>query len=264
MNRLSQGHLNLLAHCPRKFQHVFLDRLQSPTSPEQQESLDWGQRFHQLVQQKELGLPLDGILAAEPQLARALAALAGATPAIALEVAAEDETCWRAAEHIRTLSLGSTGGKEEILLTVVYDLLAIAADGAQIFDWKTYRQPQEIAQLEADWQTRLYLYVLAETTEFAPEQLSMSYWFVRPPAPPQSATIAYDRVRHAATQQALRSLLADLATWLAAYRDRNEPFPQIPQESSLCQSCQFASRCQRVAPAPDWTAAIATTPEIEI
>jgi ATP-dependent exoDNAse (exonuclease V) beta subunit len=59
------------------------------------------------------------------------------------------------------------------LLTVIYDLLIEAEDNAQILDWKTYPQPKEQNRLAKDWQTRLYLYVLAETSDYLPEQISM-------------------------------------------------------------------------------------------
>ncbi|MFB2980373.1 PD-(D/E)XK nuclease family protein [Microseira sp. BLCC-F43] len=44
--RRSQGHLNLLATCPRKYQHRFIDQLGSPTTPKQQERLACGSLFH--------------------------------------------------------------------------------------------------------------------------------------------------------------------------------------------------------------------------
>lgn len=255
MNRLSQTHLKILASCPRKFQYVFLDRLQVPTSPQEQERLEWGSRFHQLMQQRELELPVAALLAADPAVApleTALSALAAALPAPAAS------PHWRAAEHVRTLQL------EDTLLTVIYDLLVVEKTQAAILDWKTYPQPQAVAQLAADWQTRLYLYVLAETLGLAPERLAMTYWFVRPPAPPQSATVPYDRSCHEATHEELQGQLAQLRAWTAAYRDRGEPLPQIPSTSSLCQSCQFATRCQRAVAAPDWPAAIAATAEVSL
>ena len=35
--RLSQGHLNLLAACPRKFQHSYLEQLNTPLDPKHEE-----------------------------------------------------------------------------------------------------------------------------------------------------------------------------------------------------------------------------------
>ncbi|MEO0946748.1 MAG: PD-(D/E)XK nuclease family protein [Cyanobacteria bacterium J06641_5] len=270
MNRLSQGHLNLLASCPRKFQHVFLDRLQSPPPTAQQERLEWGNRFHRLMQQRELGLPLEGLLAAEPQLSEALTASLSAIQAADPAAIGHGEATaqhWRAAEHTRTLCLegASAGGDGEVvLLTVIYDLLIVEPQRARILDWKTYAQPQQAVRLASDWQTRLYLYVLAETSDFSPAQLSMTYWFVRPPNRPQSTTIPYDADRHAATHRDLIHLRADLAARTVAYRDRGEPFPQVPLPSQLCQSCQFSNRCQRALATTDWAAAMEAAPEISL
>jgi hypothetical protein len=66
--RLSQGQLNLLETCPRKFQHIYLEQLGSPTTPEQQAHQAWGSRFHLLMQQRELGLPIEALMAADDQM----------------------------------------------------------------------------------------------------------------------------------------------------------------------------------------------------
>jgi len=60
--RLSQGHLNLLETCPRKFQHTYLEQLNSPANPEHEERQTLGSRFHLLMQQREMGLPINSFL----------------------------------------------------------------------------------------------------------------------------------------------------------------------------------------------------------
>jgi hypothetical protein len=59
----------------------------------------------------------------------------------------------------------------------------IADDLAQILDWKTYPKPQNRRWVEQNWQTLLYPYVLAETSDYLPEQISMTYWFVQSEQP---------------------------------------------------------------------------------
>ena len=66
--RLSQGHLNLLAACPRKFQHSYLEQLNTPLDPKHEEYQILGSRFHLLMQQREMGLPINNLLQADPQL----------------------------------------------------------------------------------------------------------------------------------------------------------------------------------------------------
>ncbi len=257
MKRLSQGHLNLLSECPRKFRYIFLDRLQVPASPEQQERLDWGNRLHQLMQQQELGLPALSLAKAadDASLATALEGLTAAVGAIA-------PSAWRAAERAFTLEFAG------VLLTAICDLAIVEPSRARILDWKTYPRPLSAERLAADWQTRLYLYILAETLAIAPESLSMTYWFVRPPTAPQSVTLPYDCERHGATHQDLQAIVSQFQGWLAAYCDperREAAFPQLPAPDARCQSCQFASRCHdKTNNAPDRAAALAATPEIEI
>ena len=153
--RLSQGQLNLLERCPRQFQHTYLDGIISPTSLEQQERLSSGSCFHLLMQQRELGLPIDAIVKENEQLQGWMNAFTGAATEI-LTTASDGE--FRESEHCRTLQV------EEYLLTVIYDLFIARDDTCQILDWKTYPKPQDRRKLAQNWQTLLYQYVLAETS----------------------------------------------------------------------------------------------------
>lgn len=243
--RLSQGHLNLLATCPRKFQHTYLDQLASPMSPEQQERLDWGSRFHLLMQQRELGLPIEAILAADPQFAGCLTAFINSAPEVINPN--PKKHIFRQAEHERILNF------QNYILTVRYDLLIAEKKKAQIHDWKTYPRPQNRQHLEHNWQTRLYLYVLAETSPYLPQQISITYWFVQAsletPAQPnlQNIKFIYDRSTHEKTQLALEQLLQNLTIWLENYQETGEPFPQIPETSRDCEHCHFSMRCHRAS-----------------
>lgn len=235
LTRLSQGQLNLLETCPRKFQHIYFDQLGSPTSPEQQERLNWGSRFHLLMQQRELGLPVQPLVLEDAQLQRWLTALVSAAP----EILTPDPKTFRQAEHSRTLNF------QGYLLTVIYDLLIEGNKQAQILDWKTYLKPKNRQQLERDWQTRLYLYVLAETSDYLPEQISMTYWFVQSQPDPQSLKFTYNDAQHGQTQRDLTRLLTQLTGWLQRYQDNGEDFPQVAEGSRHCDRCNFTVRCQR-------------------
>ena len=234
--RLSQGQLNLLERCPRQFQHTYLDQLGSPTSPEQQERQTWGSRFHLLMQQRELGLPIESLVQEDAQLQRWMSAFASAAPEI-LTLGINSQT-FRESEHCRTLQV------QDYLLTVIYDLLIADERGAQILDWKTYPKPQNRRWLEQNWQTLLYLYVLAETSDYMPEQISMTYWFVQSEDKPQSLKFTYNNTQHQKTGEKLNRLLSQLTYWLQRY-EQGEPFPQVTEGSKFCDSCQFAVRCER-------------------
>jgi hypothetical protein len=200
--RLSQTHLNLLQTCPPQFQRVYLEQLTTPMSPQQQERMTWGSQFHLLMQQRELGLPIQALVSRQPALKKSLESFLANAP----EIANLQAGTRREAEHCRTLMVG------EYLLTVIYDLLICYPQEAKIFDWKTYLKPETPEKLAQNWQTRLYLYILAETSDYAPEQLSMTYWFVR--NHPQSVTFTYSQPQHQQTQRDLNGLLGRLGHYL--------------------------------------------------
>lgn len=241
--RLSQSHLNTLATCPRRFQHTYLEQLKTPVSLEQQERATWGSQFHLLMQQRELGLPVDTFSSADPvtsELGQSVEALVNIAP----HLFQTNLPSGREAEHCRTLRFG------QYLLTVVYDLLITTPEHATILDWKTYLIPENRQKIVRNWQTRLYLYVLAETSPYVPEQIAMTYWFVKLPSQPQSLTLQYSQAQHEQTDQDLGELLICLDDWLAAYSENGQPLPQVSHTKGYCQSCNFASRCERTLAAP--------------
>jgi hypothetical protein len=233
--RISQGQLNLLERCPRQFQHTYLENLKSPADPEQEERQTLGSRFHLLMQQREMGLPIQSFLQADTQLQAWMAGFAKAAPEI---LAPADNQTFRESEHYRTLQV------ENYLLTVIYDLLIADNQKAQILDWKTYPKPPSKSKLEKNWQTRLYLYVLAETSEYLPENISMTYWFVQSEGKPQNIKFVYNNALHRQTAKELNELLNDLTYWLERYQQK-EQFPQLPIGNKACNYCQFAARCDR-------------------
>lgn len=234
---ISQGQLNLLETCPRKFQHIYFDQLGTPVSPEQQEHLNWGSRFHLLMQQRELGLPVESLVKEDAQLQHWVTALVEA----ASDVLTPNPQTFRESEHCRTLNL------DGYILTVIYDLLIEDEDKAQILDWKTYPLPKNRHWLAKDWQTRLYLYLLAETSDYLPEQISMTYWFVKSQPRPQCLVFTYNQIEHEKTRQDLTKLLTQLSGWLKRYQDEGIPFPQIAESKGRCRDCNLAVRCQRTS-----------------
>lgn len=266
--RLSQGHLNLLATCPRKFQHIFLDQLSAPPPPEQQERQVWGSRFHLLMQQRQLGLPIESLVQADDELQQCFAGLIATAPQL-LDTASVSELTERSSEHRRTCSLHGYP------LTVIYDLLSLEPHHAQIFDWKTYLRPRDRQNLALDWQTRLYPFVLAETSDYSPEQITMLYWFVQARDPqtgelaPQCLTFPYDSDLHEQTRQDLRQLLDQLTVWLDAYH-QGVPFPQVNPSAGVCPTCHFSGRCQRSLSDRDpnlpesWLSNVAAIDEVEL
>jgi hypothetical protein len=248
MLRLSQGQLNLLETCPRKFQHIYIEQLGFPNVLEQQERLTWGNQFHLLMQQRELGLPIEQI---EAPLHQSVEAFIQAAP----QVFQSSANAIRQSEYSLTLEF------QGYLLTVIYDLLVMDDRQAQIVDWKTYPRPQQSRWLTKNWQTRLYPFVLAELSDYSPAQISMTYWFVRGqldrPNQPESITYPYDEQRHQQTQQDLSHLLNQLSNWLDRY-EQGEAFPQVAVTRE-CEPCAFALRCHR----KDWQPILESLPDWE-
>ncbi|NET34280.1 MAG: PD-(D/E)XK nuclease family protein [Cyanothece sp. SIO1E1] len=242
--RLSQGQLNLWAACPRKFQHIYLDQLAVLTPPEQQERLQWGNRFHLLMQQRELGLPVEPLIAADHELQHCLSSLVAMAPEVFTSAPNNEAPMLRQSEHRRTLEF------QGYLLTVIYDLVILEPQKGQILDWKTYPRPQNRKQLALNWQTRLYPFLLAETSPLQPEQISMTYWFVRSraqpstQAQPQSLSFTYSTALHEQTRQDLSALLTQLTAQLQQH-EMGESLPQVSESAGLCANCHFAIRCQR-------------------
>jgi hypothetical protein len=239
MLRLSQGHLNLLTTCPRKFQYIALDQLGTPTPPEQQERMAWGDRFHRLMQQQELGLLADiSSDAAKPDPEQPIRDCVTAL-STALAQALPPNPRLRQSEHRRGLDYNGWA------IAAIYDLLILYDHQAHIFDWKTYARPQNTQFLAQNWQTRLYPFVLAETTDYQPAQIAMTYWFVQPGEPPKSLHFPYSDALHEQTRQDLSQIFAQLGEWLRNY-DEGQFLPQIDIQKGHCRTCPFAVRCQRL------------------
>ena len=232
--QISQNHLNLLATCPRKFQYTYLEQFTSPCITQGQNHLNLGNRFHRFMQQRELGLPVDSILASDQRLASSFQALANIAP----EVVYPQAGTWRDAEHRRTLLTG------HFLLIGIYDLLILSTKKAQIIDWKTYAQPKNKKTLVNNWQTRLYRYLLEETSDYSPEQIELTYWFIKVPQEPCSLTFSYSQAEHEATAQELNGLLRELDKNHKKYQDSKALFPPVEPEQGYCWECPFQLPCQ--------------------
>ena len=246
--RLSQTQLNLLETCSRKFQHAYLEQLGAPATPEQQERLAWGSRFHQVMQQRELGLPVKSLVQQYPQILEWVTALDKAAPEIFSPEAWGSPTSaptiesFRQAEHWRTLHF------KDYAFAVVYDLLIADEKSAAILDWKTYPRPQNRKWVAQNWQSRLYPFVLAETSNYLPEMISMTYWFVESkgqPTEPERLIFSYNERQHQQTKRDLTRLLARLTDCLERYQKDIEPFPQVSVAAGKCSGCSFAIRCKR-------------------
>ena len=232
--RLSQSHLNRLQTCPRWFQNSLMEHRESPLNPQQQQRLARGNQFHQLMQQRELGLPVESLLSEDDPLRQWMQDFLERAPAYITPNPFRQAIQYRDAEHERSLLW------QDILWLVRYDLLLLSPDQAQILDWKTYPRPRSPKQLQNNWQTRLYPFVLAETSPYPPEAISMIYWFVEgsstqgPDSPPtQCWQFNYSQIEHQKTRQELETLAQQFRQDWRAYQ-QGQDFPRRHPTGGPC------------------------------
>lgn len=264
--QLSQSHLSCLTICPRKFEYIYLEQINSPQPPEHQARQELGSRFHWLMQQQELGLPITHFVQADPDLQRWFDAFAQSPPPIL--------PGQRLSEYRQTLVW------DHYLLIAVYDLVILGDQQAQILDWKTYSRPQDPRSLQHNWQTRLYLFLLVETSDYEPAQVSMTYWFaetrdrrkaarkLRRQPQTHSLTFPYSPAAHEQTRQDLGQILNRLDQWLACYR-QGQKLPQVEISSGHCYGprfpCSFLRHCQRQPDLlPSLTTDLELIPEVSL
>lgn len=302
--QLSQSQLTLLEQCPRKFQYIYLDQITAPIPPHDREHLTRGSQVHHLMHQHELQFPPELLQdfdkdssprthsgqerdkASTAQIYQMAQALASAVPSL------NESTVFRQSEYRLTLEWSG------VMLTVVYDLLLLDAEKAHIFDWKTYLKPPQLQQLRQrlanHWQTKLYPFVLVETSNYSPDDVDIAYWFVKPQPPAiqnnqhqidgntkdmiphqeesnafesDCLTFSYSDRLHQQTHQELTACINKLQDWLEDYQ-QGRLLPQINIEQGLCTQCSFKIRCDRMEDRSmhntwDELGNIATMPEIK-
>lgn len=249
INRISQQHLNILETCPRKFEYLYLEGLNLPLDPEKQERIKFGNQFHLLMQQKELGLNISPILRSSQDIAACFQSLQKSVPDVLItdHIAANQSlnlsslsSIFRQAEYSINLTY------DNYIITVIYDLLITDNQYAHIYDWKTYPLPEKSNKIIENWQTRLYLFVLAEVGSYLPENLTMTYWFIKSNQSEKAEhlKINYDQNQHEKNRRDLENLLEILTDYLNKEQTNQEPFPQVDVNAGICSSCQFLYRCQ--------------------
>jgi len=235
---ISQAHLRHLQDCPRQFQYRYLNRLGLPNPLAPTPAQQLGREFHRLMQQHFHGLDIHPLLDTQPILQEWFQRFEDAPPPMI--------TGTRYTEHRRSSALlGFT-------LVGIYDLVIFGSKGAQILDWKTYPQPPAQNTLAHHWQTRLYCYLLAATTHYRPDQISMTYWFAQETPPANFYTVRYSQLQHQQVEKDLRQQLQQLQHWLTNHAN-GQDLPQVPAEpiSEYCYTCPFQQRCQRTPPSQE-------------
>lgn len=242
----SQSSLQTYVDCQRRFELRYLLRQRWPAP----EVADWhehevrmrhGKRFHELVHQHLIGIPV-GLIEkhiSDPVLQGWFATY--------LTNGLTDIPEKRYTERTLTAQLGNH------TLLAQFDLVAIGADRALIIDWKTSERLPREPWLRQRLQTRVYPYVLAQAGHMFnqgqaidPEAITMIYWYADHDG--QRLTFPYRRAQYEADAADLTQLVQDI--------EATEHFPLTP-DVGKCRFCVYRSLCDRGTQAgqlDDWEA----------
>jgi CRISPR/Cas system-associated exonuclease Cas4 (RecB family) len=239
--QFSQNNLQDFVDCPRRFQLRY--RLQQPwpavqTEPlsEYERLMEQGRRFHQLVHQHTLGLPIADLNRTidDSDLRRWWRNYLEHPP----------QNLPTARRHPEVTLWTSLGGYR---LKARYDLVALDHGGrAVIVDWKTSRRRPDSAVLAKRLQTRVYRYVLREAgtalnggVPLSADQIALIYWFAEHPTHPE--VLPYDDALYNADGAVLANLVAQVA---AGSDDDEQAWPLSPDHRH-CRFCSYRSLCDR-------------------
>ncbi|MEM7334823.1 MAG: PD-(D/E)XK nuclease family protein [Chloroflexota bacterium] len=240
---LSRSKITSFLNCQRQFQLRYLEQIAWPSLPlsEQMETaVARGTRFHQLIEQSLNQLPIAN---RDPYLKRWWSRFENFA-----------STLPKGAKLIETtmtipFSLPITT-QRTYLLNGRFDLLIIGHDIGQpfahLFDWKTGR-PKSESELRRDWQTRLYLAMLAEGgnallpqgSQLHPHNILFTYWYVDEPNQPR--TLQYSQSAHEENWRELQQVALQIDAL-----DASQTWP-LTDDLTQCRTCSYSIICHRHA-----------------
>jgi CRISPR/Cas system-associated exonuclease Cas4 (RecB family) len=242
--QFSQGGLQDFQDCRRRFQLRYLLHRSWPAVPsepllEMERYMLQGARFHRLLQQHRLGIPVERLtpLAQEQDLSHWWESYLNFSQGGGLHALAGAE-----ARYYPELTLTAPLGAFRLLAKL--DLLAVTSQGhALILDWKTSRKRPRRQWLADRLQTRVYPYLLIQAgaflnagKPFEPQQVEMVYWFANFPDQPERfpySTSAF---------QADRDYLVEMAATIG--RLTPDDF-SLTSDVRHCAYCVYRSLCER-------------------
>ncbi len=241
--QLSRPKLAAFLACPRRFQLRYLARLPWPNVPDDGRSADMmarGQQFHLLMERHFLNIDVPLTSIGDTAVSNWFQAFKKSNLTM--------PNGRYLPEHRLTVPVGNH------LLLGRFDLLVVGElEGepfAHIFDWKTGKARHE-SVLRQDWQTRLYLALLAEgggalwPTGYAengrslqPEQITMTYWYATEPESPR--IIPYSQAEHNQNWADIQAIIAQIDEHLA-----RDEWP-LTDDRAQCRQCAYQVYCGRM------------------
>jgi hypothetical protein len=193
MLQLDANMLELLAADPQKFQQFEPQFLQTPSNlVEDQKEIE---RFRLVMQQLLMGLPVEPLLQAYPQIAKWVDRV---LPIASVSDHTKQVNTWR-----QKLIQGA-------LIVAQYDLLILGNEKAIVVNWRSDRNIPRSRQLENSWEAQLQLFLLVEAEEILPNNVSLIYCFFDSGKSPTLDRFSYDREKHDAFKQRLEMALSNL------------------------------------------------------
>ncbi len=226
---LSRYKLDTFLICQRRFHLRFRRRLLWPNRPladHWAEVREQGEQFHRLLERHFLGLPVVAEAIDDVEVRRWWSLFQR-------HVKLPDGKAYP--ERSLTVPIGGH------VLNGRFDLLILSPHSAHIFDWKT-GQPHSEADLRHDWQTRLYLAMLAEGSaalghSVQPDQIAITYWYVNDPAEPR--TIHYNQAWHTQNWTDIQAIAAQIDAVLT-----KDNWP-LTDDWAHCRQCAYQAYCGR-------------------
>lgn len=245
----SQSSLQDFVDCQRRFQLRYLLKLAWPAVEaepvqENEQRMQMGGVFHQLIHQHLLGLPKERLsrIAVDEHLARwwynYLNFAANLTSLLNLTGSQDDSDLRLHPEVLLSAPLGN------YRLVAKYDLVAILPGArAFIIDWKTSRKPPSHQWLDRRLQTHVYPYLLLGAgahlnagTLFQAEQVEMIYWFAEQPE--EIKRFTYNQEKHQEDGRYLVSLVSEIGSL-------GENGFTLTNDRKRCWYCTYRSYCDR-------------------
>jgi len=243
--QFSQSSLQDFIDCRRKFQLRFLRQLawpaiQSEPALEFESYLRQGALFHRMVQQHQLGVPLERLaqLINDDDLSRWWVNYTRFvnTQGGLGSLTSEDARCYP--EIVLSASVGS------FRMVAKYDLVVIAPDGSVvIFDWKTSRKRPRRRWLAERLQTRVYPYVMVRggshlnhEVDIQPDRVEFVYWFADHPEEPE---------RFSYTQEKFQEDHNEISELIESILGLDEQGFSLTQDHRRCLFCVYRSLCGR-------------------
>lgn len=242
----SQSNLQDYVDCPRRFYLKHLLKLAWPSieSEPVQENEHFrlqGERFHKMVHQLVIGIPVEKISSMNADIV--LASWWENFLASQKDLLTNQTSRLFPEFTLSTLHAGYR-------LLAKYDLLQSSEDSTfVIYDWKTYRNRPRRERLAAKLQTRLYPFILSASPIASPNKpgnLKLIYWYANFPSQPEIFT--YSATQHQQDSQYLEALILSIEK--AAREESEDAFP-LTMHSDRCLFCVYRSLCDRGTRAGD-------------